>query len=313
MADSKIEWTDKVWNPTTGCSLGCTYCYAEKMAHRLQAMGQRKYCQGFAPTCHPGELVKPVRWKKPARVFINSMGDLFDPAIPEEFINKVVTTLSLFPEHTFQLLTKQPQRMQEYFSAHQVPPNLWLGVTVENQAAADARLPFLLQTPATVRFLSVEPMIGRVELPLIKRTLLKASNHFPGVEYAGDGGYSLGVDWVIVGGMTGKDAVPMHLNWVRTLRDQCQAADVPFFFKSWGEWLPWSQFNEAGIEDNAESTRFRTMEWTENGWADAGYPIWCDWVDGAIDPEHCTGRIGKKSAGALIDGQEWKQFPEVVK
>lgn len=323
MADTRIEWTDRTWNPTTGCSLGCTYCYAEKMAHRLKAMGQPKYRQGFTPACHPGELVKPVRWKKPCRVFINSMGDLFDPAIPEEFINKVVTTIFLFPEHTFQVLTKQPQRMQEYFSAHQSPPNLWLGVTVENQAAADARIPLLLNTPATVRFVSIEPMRGAVDLERIYWPdgygLHKYLNCLNGLEHGGiraDGvfnsskgnGYVLpGLDWVIVGGMTGKNAVPMHPDWIRTLRDQCKAAEVPFFFKGWGEWRP----RIAAWEPRPFGI------FPDGRYYQAGLLMGCINAEAVVIADNHAGqeyeyihRVGKKAAGSRIDGQEWKQFPE---
>jgi len=307
MADSRIEWTDKVWNPTTGCTKGCSYCYARIMAGRLQKMGQEKYIGGFAPACHPGELEKPLCWRKPCRVFVNSMGDLFDPAIPFEFIDQILVVIACCPQHTFQILTKFPERVLEYSTDRLLPPNLWVGVTVEDQAAADARLPFLLRTPAAVRFVSIEPMTGPVELPRIKRTLVKPSNHFPGVEFAGDGGYPLGVDWVICGGMTGKDAVPMHPDWVRTLRDQCKAADVPFFFKGWGEWRP------------------RIAAWEPKPFGiflDGSYyragllmgPINAEAI--AITERHSRQqyamihRVGKKAAGSRIDGQEWKQLPE---
>jgi len=308
MADTKIEWTDRTWNPTTGCTLGCTYCYAEKMAHRLQAMGKQKYRQGFAPACHPGELVKPVRWRKPSRVFVNSMGDLFDPAIPESFITDVVTTMFLFPEHTFQVLTKQPHRMQEYFSAHQSPPNLWLGVTIASQEDFH-RWWDLYYTNASLRFISFEPLTGPIRFDCIH---CHGKGHYDDnagttcLVCHGTGQTLDRLGWAIVGGMTGKNAVPMHPDWIRTLRDQCKAAEVPFFFKGWGEWrsriaaweprpfgiFPDGRYYQAGLlmgRINAEAVAIAERH--------------------AGQEYESIHRVGKKAAGSRIDGQEWKQFP----
>lgn len=282
MADSRIDWTDKVWNPTTGCTKGCSYCYARTMAHRLQLMGQEKYKNGFDPAFHPDELQKPLHWEKPCRVFVNSMGDLFDPAIPYEFIVRVLAIIARCPQHTFQILTKMPRRMREFFAGVDIPANLWLGVTVEDQAAADLRLPVLLAIPAGVRFVSIEPMTGPVDLA-------------PGWGHLGTGPID-GLHWVIAGGMTGSDAVPMHPEWVRSLRDQCRAASVPFFFKQWGEWLP--QCNEPFrprkylfLNRDGRIDRTGDSVITNSGWSGMGL-------------------VGKKAAGSMIDGQEWKQFPE---
>jgi protein gp37 len=350
MADSKIEWTDRVWNPTTGCSFACNYCYAEKMARRLKAMGQTKYRKGFAPACHPDDLAKPLHWRGPVKVFVNSMGDLFDPNIPDYFIRCVLGVIASTPHLTYQILTKNPARMKEVIAntshgecvaeliAHngagdiftgksrmsratlnRIGPgwpwplqNLWLGVTITNQDSLH-RWWDLYYTNAALRFISFEPLTGPIRFDCI---------HCHGKGYYDDNsktvcpvcqgsGQTLDqLDWVIAGGMSGHDAQPTHPDWVRSLRDQCQAAAVPFFFKQWGEWAPYSG-SSPDVNDNPEQTRFRHMEWEDGVWRDVGYPLWCDFED-SIDVEQCAARVGKKAAGAIIDGKEWKQFPEVT-
>ncbi len=217
MGTTKIEWTDKTWNPVTGCSPvspGCANCFARRMAKRLKAMGQAKYRNEFEVTCHPETLDEPTRWKKPRRVFVCSMSDLFHKDVPHKFIDDVFTTIEENPRHIFQLLTKRPEQMQAYMRKRRgrFLHNLWPGVSVEDQQRADERIEWLLSTSAAVRFLSIEPMLGPVDLPPWLRHL----------------------DWVIVGGESGPGARPMHLGWVRGVRDQCIAAGVPFHFKQWG-------------------------------------------------------------------------------
>lgn len=336
MADSRIDWTDKVWNPTTGCNKGCSYCYARTMAGRLQLMGQEKYAAGFAPCCHPTELGKPLYWKKPRRIFVNSMGDLFDPAIPFEFIDRVMATINACPQHTFQILTKYSERMQQYFALDNPISNLWLGVTITCQEDFH-RWWDLYYTNAVVRFISFEPLTGPIRFDCL---------HCHGKGYYddndkttcpmcdGSGELLDRLDWAIVGGMTGKDAIPMHLEWVQHIMNKSQAAAVPFFFKQWGEWLPTASANyvtekgwvygkaegRAILRDGRQvyldlgpDARFKTIDAAAA--KDLAAAMKANRID-PLDPDkfdwlgyHWLHRVGKKSAGALIDGKEWKQFP----
>lgn len=210
---SSIEWTEATWNPVTGCtkvSPGCKHCYAERMAARLQAMGQPRYRDGFALTLHEDLLELPLRWRKPRVIFVNSMSDLFHADVPAEFVARVFATMRAASWHTFQVLTKRADRLRELAPALPWPPNVWIGASVESARYAH-RVADLVQVPAQVRFLSVEPLLGPIpNLPLD------------------------GVHWVIVGGESGPGARPMDPAWVRELRDACLARDVPFFFKQWG-------------------------------------------------------------------------------
>lgn len=227
---TKIEWTDETWNPVTGCSkisAGCKNCYAERMAKRLAGrFGYPDAPNSFDVTLHPDRLEEPLRWRNPRKVFVCSMSDLFHPDVPKEFIWKVLEVAWKSDNHIFQILTKRPKRMRHIYSdlcgncLEDTPLNIWLGVTAENQETADERIPILLETPAAVRFVSVEPILGPVDLwPYLQ----KDSPHF-----------NHKLDWVIAGGETGPGARPPHPDWFRALRDQCAAADVPFFFKQWG-------------------------------------------------------------------------------
>ncbi len=464
-ANSKIEWTDSSWNPVSGCtpiSPGCAHCYAKCIAERFA--GGKAYPDGFAVTLHPDKLEEPLHWRKPRMVFVCSMGDLFHDDVPDDFIDRVFTMMALCPQHTFQVLTKRVERMQQYLSNYGgvVSPGLgasihwpyshvWLGVTSENQEQADKRIPLLLQTPAAVRFVSIEPLLSPIDLlqwlvggatndgqregisctsrvgeiqcrqgrpdmearrdggrqqdggglilPPVSDTQAsrnECENRLPdgdvlarwaaeircsgpqdcldGSKSFGDPGFygnspqglephkpssgKLGIgntvgehltqlsrnsaqeesakgrderfsqvdssrcpenqanvqrqgvaaiknsgdvrdnaiggilyppsselgtyprlDWVIVGGETGPGARPMHPDWARSLRDQCQAAGVPFFFKSWGEWWP----SGPRIVENAHMVMFGN------------------------DPMY---RVGKKAAGHLLDGVEWRQTPQ---
>ena len=242
MTTTAIEWTDKVWNPVTGCnkvSQGCKHCYAETIAGRFWAKQYPPNADGtprkFTDVrCHPDRLEQPLHWKKPARVFVNSMSDLFHDDVPFEFVEDVFNIMARTPEHTYQILTKRPQRMADFINAYNpedlapLPlPNVWLGVSVENQQAADERIPWLLKTPAAVRFLSCEPLLSFVDLEIAGAT-------GRGIR-SGAGPYSFGlVDWVIAGGESGPNARPMKTGWVQNLRSQCAAAGVPFFMKQLG-------------------------------------------------------------------------------
>ena len=210
---SSIEWTESTWNPLTGCdkiSPGCKHCYAERMAKRLKAMGQRNYRNEFELTLHPHVLEVPLRWKQPQMIFVNSMSDLFHERVPEEYIQRVFATMRSAHWHQFQVLTKRSKRLREMAGRIDWPTNVWMGVSVEN-AKYTARIADLRATPAKIRFLSLEPLIGEIgEIDLD------------------------GIDWVIVGGESGPGARPMQPEWVLQIQKQCSEAAVPFFFKQWG-------------------------------------------------------------------------------
>ena len=226
MATSKIEWTEMTWNPVTGCSKisqGCAHCYAEVMTRRLQGMGQEKYKNGFKVTVHPESLLEPGRELEPRMVFVCSMSDLFHKEVPESFIGDVMVTIENNRQHTFQILTKRPQRMNEYFMLGQrdVPYNAWIGTTVEHPQYK-WRIEELRDIDTkSVKFLSCEPLLddlGPLDLS--------------------------GIDWVIVGGESGNQARPMRKEWVLNIMRQCKEQEVPLFFKQWGSW------GEDGIKRN---------------------------------------------------------------
>lgn len=211
--NSGIEWTETTWNPVTGCtkiSLGCKHCYAERMALRLQAMGQENYRNGFEVTLHERMLPLPLEWRKPRMIFVNSMSDLFHKEVPTEFIEKTFAVMRKASWHTFQVLTKRSDRLLALKDTIRIPKNVWLGVSVECEDYL-YRIDDLRKTGAQVKFLSLEPLIG----PL------------PGLNLEG-------IDWVIVGGESGPGARPMKEEWARDIRDACLASRVPFFFKQWG-------------------------------------------------------------------------------
>lgn len=347
---SKIEWTQKTWNPIVGCSKvsgGCKNCYAIGMAWRLMHIGhsKEKYAGTVEKTANgqlnwtgkvnlsEKDLLKPITWKNPQMIFVNSESDLFHESIPFEFIDKVFAVMALCTQHIFQVLTKRPARMVEYFSrfnyrerimtqldligdqhdlydqcrntitsirfAHEpVFPNVWLGVSVENQKTADERIPLLLKVPAAIRFLSCEPLLGPVDLTAIPQTVS------PG--YFGDclQPYHVPrcdkeipypkIDWCIVGGESGKDARPMHPEWSRSLRDQCQKAGVAFFFKQWGQWENIEVMNGATHTLLVDGNLLDGIIWGEPG---------------IYDNRAFMKRSGKKAAGRMLDNKEWNEMP----
>lgn len=212
-ANSRIEWTEMTWNPVTGCtkiSAGCKNCYAERMAKRLQAMGVERYHNGFKMALHEDLIELPLKWKAPRIVFVNSMSDLFHERVPLEYIQRVFDTMLHCPQHTFQILTKRSRRLSEAAQQLPWPPNIWMGVSVEDPRVI-SRITDLVSTPAQTRFLSCEPLIG----PLDNLRLD-------------------GIHWVIVGGESGPHARSMRPEWATSILRQCRAAGVPFFFKQWG-------------------------------------------------------------------------------
>lgn len=317
-AKTGITWTDSTWNPVTGCtpvSPGCDNCYAARYAKRGmgdfgtkykpltgEELGTRQFSEIYL---HPDRLDIPLHWRRPRKIFVCSMGDLFHESVPDEFIARVFNIMRSATNHTFQVLTKRPSRMLQWFSKcgnggklgwithNNTEPekayrgtgiivgatnnwplkNVWIGVTAENQAMADERIPLLLQTPATVRFVSCEPMLGPITIDWVGGFTPDVAFQRPPL-----------LDLVIVGGETGPGARPMHPDWVRSLRDQCLAAGVPFHFKQWGEWAP------DCLCGSAEAHRAIERPYPGR----TGVMFMC----------------GKNAAGRLLDGNEWLQFPE---
>lgn len=217
MRTTKIEWTERTWNPVTGCtkvSEGCEHCYAEVMSRRLYAMGNTKYANGFRSTIHPECLNEPLKWKKPSTVFVCSMSDLFHKNVPFDFIDKIMDIIIKTPMHIYQVLTKRAERMREYFSTHTIPQNVWIGVTVESSEAIK-RIDAIRKIPAKVRFLSCEPLLQDLGTLDLK-----------------------GINWIIVGGESGPYARPMKEEWALNIQRQAIAMKIPFFFKQWGTWGP---------------------------------------------------------------------------
>lgn len=234
---SRIEWTEQTWNPTIGCtkvSPGCKHCYAETMAKRLQAMGVHGYEDGFRLTLMPERLAEPLERRKPTVYFVNSMSDLFHEKVPFEYIRRVFDVMARAPQHTFQVLTKRAERMARFCRDVEVSPNVWLGVSVENRKYGVPRIDVLRNIDVGIRFLSVEPLLedlGRIDLS--------------------------GINWVIVGGESGRKARPMKPEWVDGIKRQCDQADVAFFFKQWGTWGADGQKRSKG----ANGRRYRGREW----------------------------------------------------
>jgi protein gp37 len=328
MGASSIEWTDATWNPTTGCSevsAGCDHCYAKVLAHgRLSGVYGKvlpvvdtpeNRADTFAVRLWPDRLRDPASWQKPRMVFVNSMSDLFHWDVPEEYVRRIFEAMLQVDRHTYQVLTKRPARMRRFvernadlFPGGMVPAHVWMGTSVENQYAVH-RVRQLRGVPAAIRFLSCEPLLGPLDLladffrPLsLSETPAAALNDgcTDGVAPRGE------IHWVIGGGESGIGARPMRADWARSLRDQCAAAGVPFFFKQWGEW--------------ASFLACDSVHWLE----DCALP-----VDGSLGSvvAGCDGdlrrrvaaayaadgdilvRIGKRAAGRLLDGVEHNEFP----
>ncbi len=323
--NTKIEWADHTFNPWEGCQKvgpGCDHCYAETRNARFGGGQTVNWGPGA-----PRRRTSAANWRKPLqwnacheaffaehglrqRVFCASLADVFDNAVSAQWRFDLLRLIVETPNLDWLLLTKRisnaAEMLEQAMRALTIGregwrdnnlPNVWLGVTICNQEEADRDIPKLLAVPARVRFLSMEPLLGPVRLQPCWLEGEWEQGAFPSL------------DWVIVGGESGPGARPMHPDWARGLRDQCAAAGVPFLFKQWGEYLPWTHFNSARIDDPPEQKRFSTMERRGEHWEDVGYPMWCDSADGAIDDMQCLGRVGKKAAGRLLDGVQHDGFP----
>lgn len=355
--NSKIEWTDATWPVVIGCekvSPGCANCYAVKEANRLagnphpnvgplytglverQANGLLNWTGVVRPV--PARLTWPFAQKKPLRIFVSSLGDLFHPSVPFDFLDQVFATMALADWHTYQVLTKQPARMLEYFqlcaqrferdgmlqldegiSIHPSSwplSNVWLGVSVENQKMADERIPLLLQVPAVVRFLSCEPLLGAIDLWGARYQNPNGGRTGAVTSWAG------GVDWVICGGESGNKARPMHPYWVTGLRDQCVGAEIAFHFKQWGEWLPFPQIMEwsdeglpGWVAKPEWQGKMAGKDWgalTLNGIFSSRTTTWNGRQLNPEDNSECTVyKLGKKVAGRELDGRTWDEYPKV--
>lgn len=349
---TKIEWADATLNYVNGCSVlspGCTNCYAMKLAgtrlrnHPSRAGLTQPSKAGpvwtGAVRAHEPALLQALAWKRPRRIFWNAHGDLFHESVPDDWIDRLLAVCALTPQHTHMILTKRSARMRAYLAARkaskpimvpigdgtleqhpfnnelQPPPNIWLGVSVEDQARADERVPDLLATPAAVRFISAEPLLGPVDLTaLTLRTCTNKFDAFQGMtwatqpgQYGGKRIYSGGsrygkLDWIIVGGESGISARPMHPDWARSLRDQCKRAGVAFHFKQWGEWV--SVFDrEAEDPDWRDCSRWQQTH-PRGRWINlaGGHGFHGESV-------HYVARLGKKLAGRLLDGVEHNGLP----
>lgn len=302
MNRTKIDWCDYTWDPVTGCLHGCSYCYGRRIAERFK--GSKAYPFGFEPTSHLSKRCnEPMLVKQSSKILVCSMADLFGDwnwKVPwnggivstDAIINSVLEIVRKCPQHTFLFLTKNPKRYGEF----EFPPNAWVGITVEDQASANERIPLLLQANAVVKFVSLEPMLGPVDLGRVSfrgDTLYYGGNLF----YHGLADFGR-ISWYIAGGETGPGARPLHPDWVRSLRDQGHAARVPFFFKGWGSWAP--------TEPPAKNLQHPNHKglWA---FADGGY---CRLFDKPCDDAVWMEPIGKKRAGRLLDGREWNQFPK---
>ncbi|HEV7278410.1 MAG TPA: phage Gp37/Gp68 family protein [Devosiaceae bacterium] len=408
MADNTgIEWTDATWNPLRGCSRvseGCRHCYAEGVAARFSGLGQpyeglarfvvtktaaagkttqlppRREARWTGKIAFAGEavLTQPLRWKRPRKIFVNSMSDLFHESVPDEWIDRIFAVMALCPQHTFQVLTKRPERMRAYMLERWQPapaqrfefggdvfdvpaetvgegrrdqverecegfirefklddteraelwdeqdrlkimqwawplPNVWLGTSVEDQVTADTRIPYLLQTPAAVRFISAEPLLGQLNLSAFVAPAMHINGN-PSPEGLASivamakaaaiahGGVFL--DWVIVGGESGPGARPMHPDWARELRDQCAAAGVAFLFKQWGEWAP------GECASRAPARTEQAASYYDDGWSFETVTVRMS-QEMHRDDEPDVWRLGKKQAGRTLDGVEHNGFPEV--
>jgi protein gp37 len=326
---SSIEWTDATWPVTTGCddaSPGCLNCYSKRDSHRLAGNPNAKVSAAYSGTTERRDggpirwtgklnlmrdrLDWPFKWKKPRRIFVGNMSDLFHPAVPDEFIDDVFRVMSKAQHHTFQVLTKRAERMAEFClkrwdERHENPvwhplKNVWCGVSVENQKYADERIPHLLKTPAAVRFLSCEPLLGPIDLKLTEwQQDGPDQSPYNQLTTAGQG-----LSWVIVGGESGHGARPMKPEWARKIRDDCHAAGVAYFHKQNGEWVECEKRGDTYAITHVNGRLRPTKIVYQDG---RSFDYASNW--GGKDEGVAMERIGKKAAGRLLDGRAWDDMP----
>lgn len=363
MADhTGIEWADATWNPIVGCSIvspGCTNCYAMGMAARIEAMQPASHYAGTTQKAKAGAVwsgklalapehvfTQPLRWRRPRRIFVNSMGDLFHEDAPDHWIDRVFAIMALAPQHTFMVLTKRSARMRQYLTedrrrwrclsvdglfpqrtdasrqardrlARLTAPgmpapleNVWLGVSTEDQRRADERVPDLLTTPAAIRFVSAEPLLGPLNLFSLNErcdergTITDWRDALRGLRFGPSQRETARLDLVIAGGESGPKARPMHPDWARSLRDQCAASGTAFFFKQWGEW-------EAAVDRERDDPDWR-LDYSVK-YADQAPHKWLNLEGGRGfhgERFHVMRRVGKRAAGRLLDGVEHNAMPE---
>jgi protein gp37 len=324
-----IEWSDATWNPVTGCtkvSAGCDHCYAETFAERFRGTPGHYFERGFDVVLRPDKLELPLRWKHPRRIFVNSMSDLFHDDIPDSYIAQVFEVMARAPHHTFQVLTKRHARMRSLLSrpsfrdnlAHWGAgwplPNVWLGVSTENQQWADIRIPALLDTPAAVRWISAEPLLGPIDISrwqqerpvgrdLALRPLTPSEMRACRIP---------GLDWLVVGGESGRGARPMHPDWPRRLRYQCEAAGIPFLFKQWGEWTPMAPLRDGKFDfTGAYSLANDGTLYEPGALAYPDGPRYGEAIRADHGRAHLTSMylVGKKAAGRELDGELHDGYP----
>ena len=343
MGKTKINYGEEAWSIVTGCtpvSSGCKNCWARELhnrRHRAYLDGKKmppQYTKPFEVVqLHENRLDEPLHWRNPRRVLVAFGGDLFHEDVPIDTIANIFAVMRLAEQHTFLVLTKRAERMHsiltgsefgmEYRDTIEVltgggltgfgPPldNVWLGVSVEDQITADERIPLLLKTPAAVRFVSCEPLLGPVDLkPAEIGQWPDMTRWMPNKEEWDDWKYWMhkenGIQWVIVGGESGPGARPMHPDWAHSMRDQCQAAGTPFFFKQWGEWLQEDQIYRPINDPNINVLNYEAHRVLMRG-SEKFEDLVHQWEDTTI-----AFRVGKKAAGHLLDGVEWQEFPEVL-
>ena len=336
---TNIEWRDETWLPTTGCTLisdGCKNCSGQQMTRKMAGRDGYSRDNPFGVTLHPNRLEIPFHWRKPRRVSVCSMGDLFHGDVPLSYVAAVFGVMAANPQHRFQIITKRPGRMLDFFRMLHIEEtpsldcayhlllreeeshpdgvrgpihckygpapkavwplkNVWLGVSVENQKTANERIPHLLQCEGAVRFVSYEPALGPINFMMEDDEIGERWNTL-----------EMGIDWLIAGGESGPGARPMHPGWVRSVRDQCQAANVPFFFESWGDWMP-------GEVTGPDVSDFRNCY---RSCGDGEIVVFSNEPErhsfDNLDPysgDVCAWRVGKKQSGCQIDGRMWEEFP----
>ena len=306
MSKTSIEWTDFTWNPVSGCtkiSPGCKNCYAERYAMRklgkfsadhqvwsIRNGGNARDREFGDVREHPEELGKTTELKKPHKIFVGSITDIFHDNVSKQFLDWILSEVLINKKHIYQVLTKRTKRMQQYFTDKSIPggnviPNLWLGTSVEDQKFADIRIPYLLVTPAAVRWLSIEPLLDDIQLePLIWKYV---SQKQP---------YNEALNWVVVGGESGPGARPMNLKWVRSLRDQCKTMGIPFFFKQWGSWIGAERVDNDMIRDQNHNVHYKKQVKFHQ-----------------FDDQYYAIKLkGKHDAQPMIDGKYYQEFPEIA-